>query len=248
MTKVQDSGAPRAPDAIEALLTAAKNLSSEDRAKLIQAGFVVPNTGSTSLDAPAKFGYRCSKCGNIALEFIGTKFTDGDGKETDELPAGLPIGQLPWRQPELRAERVNRGAPICQCCGQTVFFNRGGYLIAKYVVLIEPWRASRDKAFEVLRKNRAKLRSGVAPDQDASQAVDVAAYGANASYDADQDRLMADAKARNEAANPGLQAAVEEAAFKGNLLDNMTKGTLSVPKTDGRMRVVPPGNRRAEPS
>lgn len=143
---------PKPKAAMNKLLEAAENLSPEERNLLESYGFILPrDVAPDALDQRPSLGYYCKKCGDIAFYFVGKTFTQSDGGEGKYPDLRYPIQQLPFIQPHLPKERVNRHKPICQKCYQEIHHNQGK-LDPRRVIAIDEWSKARDKAFEEMRK------------------------------------------------------------------------------------------------
>lgn len=202
---------------LPALLEAMARLTPEERAQLQQRGAVLPHFGKT-IDSQAKYGYRCKHCGKIGLEFIGEQFDNGAGELVDKPPLGLRLADLPWAQPKLRLEQINRSSPRCQYC-LGVLPHSNGYGIEKYLVDIALYQDSRDKGFEALREARRK-----GDKNQASHNPDGSPISVSSSYDANPDQLIAATRARQEAETPGITDAVNDMAAKLDLTGYLAKG------------------------
>jgi len=213
---------------LPALLEAMARLTPEERAQLQQRGAVLPHFGKT-IDAQAKYGYRCKHCGKIGLEFIGEQFDNGIGELVDKPPLGLRLADLPWAQPRLRLEQINRSAPKCQYC-LGVLPHSNGYGIEKYLVDIALYQDSRDKGFEALRESRRK-----SDKNQASHNPDGSPISLSSSYDttrAQDDMIVANAKAKAEETDPGITHLTNTVAARGDLSEMLGR----VAKTKGVAR------------
>ncbi len=150
------SAAPPAPSAppapqeltqdqlLQVFLTAASRLGPDARAQMMRMGISIPDVVNS--DTEIRFGYLCTHCGKIALEFVGTTFVDYQGVSHDTIPVGVRFADLPWRQ-SLPQQRVNRMVPNCQHCHQHVTHDL--YVpTRKRIVDVQAWSASRLKARE----------------------------------------------------------------------------------------------------
>lgn len=111
-------------DSIELLQELLTTLSPEDRVKLQRAGVSVPEGDLEAVfTGNHKWCLRCTTCGEVALFFVGTKFSHG-GIEYDQPP---PVDQrfVPWFQ-NLEPGDIDRHAPKCQNCAHPVPLQRSG--------------------------------------------------------------------------------------------------------------------------
>jgi hypothetical protein len=202
-----------AGQAIQGFVEALAKLSPQERAELQQRGCVLPHLGK-KLTTINKFGYRCKHCGKIGLEFVGEQFDNGAGELMNKPPTGLRVENLPWVQPNLRLDQVNRAAPRCQCC-LTTLPTSNGYLFEKHVVDMALYKSSRDKAFEEMAKaKRAQNQSTATHNADGSP------IRMDTDYDANDDKLLAQTKANL----PDEFAATQELASKLDLTGFLAKG------------------------
>lgn len=147
------------PTTLKDFLALADKLSPDDRRLLEGIGAVIPSGVDEQLsqDSRPKFGYRCGHCNQVAIYFAGTKWGD-----REEPPLNVPISRLGWWQPRKPLEaqqRMNRSRPLCPHCGGSLSFSSVGALIAKYVVRVSEFEATRDKLFsrtEVERQARER--------------------------------------------------------------------------------------------
>lgn len=91
------------------------------------------------------YGYRCKRCNEVGLEFLGDLFIDpSNGLETDRVPLNIPIENLPWKS----EPRENRRTPKCRKCGAMLTTESDGCLTLKRVVNIKAYNEDRHKAME----------------------------------------------------------------------------------------------------
>lgn len=211
---------------LDTFLDAYNKLSPDQRVTLQQRGCIIPAFGK-SFDAPSKYGYRCKHCGEIGFEFVGESFDQGDGTMVSKPPLGMRIENLPWIQPRLRLEQINRSQPRCQACLATLPSNNG-YLIERHVVDITLYKSSRDKAYQAVREHRAHGSSNMASHNADGSPISVSSERPISMQD------LAEAKARVEAEAPGITRAAEQLAakFEGDLPGFLAKG--STPAGRGR--------------
>lgn len=129
---------------LQVFLTAASRLGPDARSQMMRMGISIPDVVNS--DTEIRFGYLCTHCGKIALEFVGTSFVDYQGVSHDTIPVGVRFADLPWRQ-NLPQQRVNRMVPNCQHCHQHVTHDM--YVpTRKRIVDVQAWSASRIRARE----------------------------------------------------------------------------------------------------
>ncbi len=137
--------------AVDQLLALAGKLSTEEKAALIESGFVVP--GVVSKNTKRTLGYRCAKCNQVPIEFVGSSFVSPDGEDMDGYPIGLRPQDVPWIQPEGDPSLVDRRKPVCCYC-LTNLWLPGGRFTGKMFVGITEFKASRDAAYSKIKKRR----------------------------------------------------------------------------------------------
>lgn len=140
-------------DLLRVVLAACSQLSPESRAQAMRMGVTLP--GVMAGDQVVRWGYLCTHCGHLALEFCGSTFTAYDGTQSEIIPVGVRFADLPFRQ-NMPTQRINRMVPNCQHCGQHVAHDM--YVpTRKRIVEVAQWRESRRRALAELPAVRRKL-------------------------------------------------------------------------------------------
>jgi hypothetical protein len=98
----------------------------------------------------SRYGYYCKLCGSVALYFIGESFVQPDGTKGPIPPHSMPIQQIPFAQPGLPRDRINRNHPICQHCCNPIEM-KFGRLNVKRIIHVEPWRRAKHAAVEKMK-------------------------------------------------------------------------------------------------
>lgn len=160
------------PDtAVHQLQSFLNGLSGEQRRELLLAGYSMPMVIGDS-DALI-WGYRCAKCNGVALEFVGEKFQDLQGRIYDHPPKSARFFDLPWIQRHLDQERVNRHYPICQHCCQSVD-HLNGRLLGKRIIRLAEWGKSRDEAYRraIAERDELERRARETPEVNNPTLID----------------------------------------------------------------------------
>lgn len=147
----------------------ARKLSPAVRTELTNRGYVFPAT-ATAHDDDIVWGYRCVRCGEVALVFVGTKFWDpGRSIWLDTVPSHLSIDQLPWIH-NVGRHPANHLAPNCQHCNSTVDL-QGRYLISRLIVPVKSWTEAREKAINEVRETlrQPPIHSDTTPNPEAKE-------------------------------------------------------------------------------
>lgn len=147
-------------DLLRVVLAACSQLTPESRAAAMRMGVSLP--GVMAGDQVVRWGYLCTHCGNLALEFCGSSFTDYEGRSSEIIPIGVRFADIPFRQ-NMPTQRINRMVPNCQHCGQHVAHDMF-VPTRKRIVEIAHWRESRRKALAELPAARRKLLEQKVPD------------------------------------------------------------------------------------
>ncbi len=160
------------------LYKALDNLSPEDRVELNEQGFVIPQLGGLTGDGKVKkvYGYWCPNCNGIGLEFIGSSFIDPNtGAESELPPLHVPIERLPWNQPDLDIQEVDRIAPICMDCRVKLHFEgQMRFLKPDYLRNLKDWAKSRliGRDRPALKARLKEINKGQAGDGDLPRSYD----------------------------------------------------------------------------
>lgn len=139
-----------------------KDLPPEKLEELEEQGYLFPIFEKDSDVTKSEWGYRCSHCDSVALEFTGTSWRDLAGNKVLQPPLAVPLARIPWRAYRQGSEPINRAEPACWACGAELALEGDGSLRQKQVVNIPRYLASREAS---LRESRALPRSGGLPAQ-----------------------------------------------------------------------------------
>lgn len=164
MTK-KKSPSKEAPPVVDQILELVGSLSKEERAKMQEAGIVMPLATSAGLEKV--YGYRCAHCNSVAIHFIGRSFHAPGGEILDGPPIGLRPVDTSWtpaKEHKMSSERI---APTCHRC-QGVLYLPGGRWHKKMMVTVEEWESARDRAYEKIRKKRRSPRDLAAMPPEAA--------------------------------------------------------------------------------
>lgn len=153
MTTTKKPG-PKPKSGLDKFLEMAAGLSNDERHDLMDRGFVLPE--ATSTDSEIRFVYRCKNCNRAALSFVGSAFRAKGGNLRDRPPGDQPTHAVPWIQPRLRPEQIDRSKPICQHCHSSLFLRMGKFFMDKMIMPHPEWENARDKAYEKIREDRRR--------------------------------------------------------------------------------------------
>lgn len=158
-------------DSLEQLQALIESMTDEQREKLQRAGVAIPAGSLTSIsDDTFKWGVRCTKCNQIALYFVGEKWTV-NGVETD-MPPPLPHNRVMWTQ-KLAPGDIDRHSPSCQHCGVPVALNPDGSFARERnrIVIVQEFEDGRDKSFDkkFVRETMKRVAAGGVAEADLSQ-------------------------------------------------------------------------------
>lgn len=133
-------------------------LTVEQRELLHRLGYVIP-TGDVSgaVEGHYELGYRCRHCGDVSIYFVGNSWPDGptitlkDGSVRNVPPLTVPIDRIAWTQ-NRPAHEIDRNSPKCQGnhgnCNSPVHLSGRRTLIGHFIVAIDAFERSKDKAFD----------------------------------------------------------------------------------------------------
>ncbi len=168
--QAQPVATPSDQELIGQLAEIAARATPEQRQLLQRLGVALPEVDMAKAAAGQhQLGLRCSKCNEIALYFIGTKFQDVNGTWHDEPQPGMQTHQVPWTQ-DLPADQINRRRPQCQCCHQRVPLEGDGSFrirdrgTVSRVVEVKTWRQSRDQSFDKAKIRKLMAQMKMPPD------------------------------------------------------------------------------------
>lgn len=133
-------------DVIKKLFDLTEKLTKDQMLQLKLAGWVIPQGLKGGVPGDPSVVYQCRYCGGVALEFVGSKFVDFDGNESDVPDPNTMLRDLPWTQSVAKTP-PDRENPTCQHCGAGVYLPYGR---------IEPKRVKR--AGEILSSPPKKGR------------------------------------------------------------------------------------------
>lgn len=165
MTEDQPN-APAAPapskkaDPLVGLKKLVDAMSTEQRQRCEQAGIVIPSGDISDLSTGKyTWGLRCTACNNMALFFVGKKWTLDDGAVVDEPPP-LAQNRIMWTQ-ALPPDEIDRHTPRCQHCRVTVPMNSDNSFSRERqrVQRVKEFVESRDKSHDpkFVREQTRKL-------------------------------------------------------------------------------------------
>lgn len=136
-------------------LIEAGKMSEDQQAELASMGVVLPIVDDNDAQTEFAYGYLCADCGQIAMEFIGTRFRQADGSIGGTPDPRLKMNRQPWTQTRRDPADIDKNRPTCQHCGCGISTTYGSPK-AKLVVSLARYEADQRRRNEIRNKMRGQ--------------------------------------------------------------------------------------------